>query len=129
VDRPGLYFDGVLVVDFPYGDMLTVLTAVDAAPDVYGDVIAGTPTESEWGPCAVAPRTSSDREDSRTPAVVTGLTIYGPARSFAATTQVVIPSGAYAGTWDVEGIPGVWSSPFTGWAPGVEVAVVRASGS
>ena len=116
-------------MDFPNGVRVTLRNGVLGDEDNYGDAPAGTPTNVSWGPCAIAPRSSTEREDSRTPAVVTGLTIYGPAASFTANSQVVIPSGPYAGTWDVEGIPGVWSSPFTGWAPGVEVAVTRASAS
>lgn len=114
-------------MDFPYG-LKVILRSNAESTDGYGDTVY-TPTDRSWGPCAIAPRASVEREDSRTPAVVTGLTIYGPAASFTANSQVVIPSGPYAGTWDVEGIPGVWSSPFTGWAPGVEVAVTRASAS
>lgn len=109
---------------FPHGVTLTVRDP-NVTPDKYGDG-TGSPTTESWGPCAIAPRTSIERADSRTPAVVVGLTVYGPPREFAATDQVVIPSGPYAGTWEVDGVPGDWSSPFTGWHPGVEVALKRA---
>lgn len=114
-------------MDFPYGTTLTLRNGATSAEDPYGDSTDTTPTDVTWGPCAIAPRTSTERADSRAPAVVTGLTIYGPEASFTSKSQVVIPSGPYSGTWDVDGIPGVWRSPFTGWAPGVEVAVKRAS--
>ena len=127
MDRAGLHFDGVLVVDFPFGTTVTLRTNT-ATVDKYGDG-AGTPapTNAAWGPCAIAPRTTAENADNNAPAVVTGLTIYGPTVTITAKSQVVIATGPYAGTWDVEGLPGVWVSPFTGWAPGVEVAVTRAS--
>jgi hypothetical protein len=112
-------------MDFPNG-VTVKLRNPSEVEDKYGDVTS-TPTERRWGPCAIAPRTASESTDARSPAVVTGLTIYGPTVTIAADAQVVIPSGPYAGTWDVEGIPGVWKSPFNSWAPGVEVAVKRAS--
>ncbi len=112
---------------FPYGLILTIRTGSTSAEDIYGDSTAATPDDTDWGPCALAPRASTERVDNRTPAVVTALTIYGPQPGPGSGALLVIPSGPYAGTWEIDGIPGVWSSPFTGWAPGVEVAVKRAS--
>jgi hypothetical protein len=124
VDWPGLYFDGVLAVDFPYGVMVTVLSSTETV-DKYGDTDAAAATSSLWGPCAVAPRTTAERVDSRSPAVITGLTVYGPRVTLKASDRLVINGDTY----EIDGIPGDWSSPFTGWQPGIEVAVVRASGS
>lgn len=115
-------------MSFAHGLTVSVLPNA-AAVDKYGDTDDAAPTPASWGPVAVAPRTSAERADSRSPAVVTGLTIYGPTRTFGAKDQITIATGQYAGTWQVEGIPGDWQSPFTGWAPGVEVAVTRASAS
>jgi hypothetical protein len=112
---------------FAHGVTLTIRTGVESEVDEYGDTTVTAPTDTTWGPCALAPRTSTERADNRTPAVVTALTIYGPQPGPTSGARVVIPSGTYAGTWEVEGIPGEWTSPFTGWAPGVEVAVKRAS--
>ncbi len=114
-------------MSFAYGLTLTIRTGSTSAEDIYGDSTTTSPTDTSWGPCALAPRASTERVDNRTPAVVTALTIYGPQPGPGSGALLVIPSGPYAGTWEVEGIPGVWSSPFTGWAPGVEVAVKRAS--
>lgn len=111
-------------MDYPHGVMVTVRNTVAVVDDL-GDSDDASPTTSEWGPCAVAPRTSTERADSRSPAVITGLTIYGPKRELKATDQLVIDGDVY----DIEGIPGDWTSPFTGWEPGIEVAVTRASAS
>jgi hypothetical protein len=102
--------------------MVTLLSA-NAEVDDLGDSDAAAPSSSLWGPCAIAPRTSAERVDSRSPAVITGLTVYGPLVAIKATDRLVINGDTY----EVEGVPGDWSSPFTGWQPGIEVAVVRAS--
>lgn len=112
-------------MDFPAGLMLTVKSTTTTT-DANGDATTNS-ADVAWGPCALAPRSSEERTNSRQPAVITALTIYGPQTALDSADLVVIPSGAYAGTWQVEGIPGVWESPFTGWAPGIEVAVKRAS--
>ena len=112
-------------MDFLYGETLTVRSIVTTA-DQYGDSTTAVTTAS-WGPCAVAPRSSSEQADPQAPAVVTGLSIYGPPRTLDADDEIVIGSGTYAGTWKVEGLPGDWKSPFTGWHPGMAVAVKRAS--
>lgn len=115
---------------FPHGVTLTIRTGSTSAPDRYGDSTATSPTDTAWGPCAVAPRSSTERADERSPAVITALTIYGPQPGPSSAALIVFPSGhTYEGEWLVDGIPGEWKSPFTGWAPGVEVAVRRASGA
>ena len=124
MDWPGHHFDGVLAVDFPYGVMVTI-KATNAAVDDLGDSDGAAPSSSLWGPCAIAPRTSAERVDSRSPAVITGLTVYGPRVTLKASDRLVINGDTY----EIDGVPGDWSSPFTGWQPGIEVAVVRASGS
>jgi hypothetical protein len=105
---------------------VAIVTGASSTEDQYGDVVDGTPVETPWGPCAVAPRTSTERADSRAPAVVTGLTVYGPPPpvELTAAAQLRIDGDLY----DIEGLPGDWRSPFTDWHPGVEVAVKRASG-
>lgn len=113
-------------MDFPFGETVTIVSG-PAAEDAYGDTDTSEESETTWGPCAIAPRTSSERTDNRAPAVVTGLTVYGPSPGPAVNDLVRIDSGPYVGTWSVEGIPGDWRSPFTGWNPGVEVALERAS--
>jgi hypothetical protein len=79
-------------------------------------------TESEWGPCAVAPRYATESSDSRVAPLIVGKVIYGPAVDLDADDTLVIDGE----TWQVDGLPGEWQSPFTGWAPGIEVNVVRA---
>lgn len=79
------------------------------------------PTEIEWGPCAVAPRSSVERVDPRSPAVLTGKTVYGPVVDMDADDQLVINGVVY----DIDGEPGEWINPMTGWVAGLEVAIKR----
>jgi hypothetical protein len=112
-------------MDFLYGETLTILSTVTTRDD-YGNESTDE-TEVSWGPCALAPRSSDERVDPHSPAVVTALTAYGPAADLDADDTVRIDAGFYAGIWQVEGIPGDWKSPFTGWHPGLEVALKRAT--
>jgi hypothetical protein len=108
-------------MDFPHGVMVT-LRSVTTTPDDLGNTTEET-VETQWGPCAVAPRASAESTDPRSPAVIVGLTVYGPPVDIDADDLLVIDGEAY----QVDGLPGVWRSPFTGWEPGIEVAVKRAS--
>lgn len=104
-----------------------VLRSVTTTRDQYGDeTTVSTDTPLEWA--LIAPRTSTEREDPRAPAVVTAATLYGPFGSdLNADDRVVISghSATFDGEWLIEGLPGQWS--LGGWAPGFEVALVRAS--
>jgi hypothetical protein len=81
--------------------------------------------------CVFAPSVSTgasvsteavDRRDT----VITGLTLFAPPDAdIQATDRIVRPDGTL---WEVEGMPGPWVTPFTGWAPGLQVAVKRVTG-
>lgn len=75
----------------------------------------------------IAPRTSSERTDPRSPAVVTAATLYGPFGVAIDADDLVVIAGhsaTFDGEWQVEGMPGQWS--LNGWTPGFEVALTRA---
>lgn len=78
----------------------------------------------EWA--LVAPRSSSERSDSRVPGVVVAASVYGPfGVDVGAEDLIVIAdhSPTFDGEWQVDGLPGQWS--IGGWRPGFEVAVKR----
>ena len=108
-------------MDFAHGVMVTIRSTVTTT-DQYGDATVVV-TDVPWGPCAVAPRSSSESADPSAPAVIVGATVYGPTVALNSDDTLVIDGVVY----EVDGIPGVWESPFTGWAPGMEVAVKRAA--
>lgn len=108
-------------MNFAHGVMVTLVSTTTTTDDL-GDSTTTT-TETQWGPCAVAPRYANESTDPRVPPVIVGKTVYGPAVAIDSDDTLVIDGVA----WQVDGLPGEWVSPFTGWAPGIEVPVKRAS--
>lgn len=98
-------------------DYITItLQSVTTTTDAYGDVTETT-TSTDIDNCLFAPRSSTERTDPSTPAVIDGGAVYLPYGSpaIASTDRLVINGD----TWTVEGMPGVWGTA------GVEVAVKR----
>ena len=115
-------------MNFPHGAMLTLVSTTTTTDD-YGDTTSVTVTY-EWGPCAIAPRYATESVDPRVPPVIVGKVVYGPPLdvdpadlTINSDDLLVLPDGEY----QVDGLGGDWQSPFTGWHPGLEVPVKRAS--
>lgn len=106
---------------FAHGKTITLRSTLTTTDDLGNTSTVAT--ESCWGPCAVAPRYATESTDSRSPAVIVGLTIYGPPACINSDDTLVIDGVEY----QIDGLPGEWTNPFTGWAPGIEVPVKRAS--
>lgn len=109
-------------MDFPHGVMVTLVSTVTTDDGLGNETIVTT--ETQWGPCAVAPRYSIETTDARTAPVIVGKTVYGPTVAIDSDDTLVIDGVTY----QVDGLPGEWSSPFTGWDPGMEVPIKRAAG-
>lgn len=107
-------------MDFPHGETVTVRSTT-TTDDGLGNTTT-TVVESSWGPCAVAPRYATESSDPRAPQVIVGKIVYGPPRTLDSDDTLVIDGVTY----QVDGLPGEWVNPFTGWAPGIEVPVKRA---
>lgn len=91
-----------------------------------GDETRAT-TTSAWEWALIAPRSSSERVDPRTPAVIDAATLYGPHGLTIGHDDTFTVSGhspAMDGLWHVDGHAGSWS--LGDWRPGLEVAVKRA---
>jgi hypothetical protein len=108
-------------VDFSHGVMVTI-TSVTTTDDGLGNT-SETTTETSWGPCAIAPRYATESTDPRVPPVIVGKTVYGPRVALDSDDRLVIDGVTY----QVDGLPGEWRNPFTGWDAGIEVPVKRAS--
>lgn len=92
--------------------------------DQYGDP-TGTPDDETLDGCMVAPRTSTDVDGRGRQGVVVGLTLYAPyGTDIVATDQLTVDGEPY----EIDGEPGPWKSPFSGWEAGIEVALTRAEG-
>lgn len=88
------------------------------------------------------PRTSAEGagiagvgSDLRTARLTTGLTMVAPVGSgITARHRVILPAGGPGEPWvdgpeyRVEGAPGSWRSPLTGWEPGVQIELERVEG-
>ena len=101
------------------------VVSVTSTDDGLGNTTTSTvETVLEWA--LVAPRSSDERVDPRSPAVVTAASVYGPfGTDLDADDLIVIAdhSATFDGEWQVDGLPGQWS--LGGWRPGFEVAIKR----
>lgn len=103
---------------------VTVTVTRPGGTDRNGDPLP-TATHDIEG-CGWAPRTSSESND-RGNAVIVGLTLFAPyGADITASDSLLLPDDDTP--WYVEGEPGNWRSPFTGWQPGLEVALTRQKG-
>lgn len=110
---------------YPAGKTITILRGAPGGFDAYGDPVASTVARIDVPGCAIVPRYSSEPTERGRNGVIIGLSAYVPASAgITHTDRVEIDGVAYL----VEGEPALWSSPFTGWTPGVEVALKRAVG-
>ena len=109
---------------FAKGETVTVLPGPTTF-DAYGDPVASLRTGGDITGCAVAPRYSTEPTTRGRQGVIVGMSIYAPAGSDILSTDLLTVRGD---TYMVEGEPAEWVSPYTGWAPGLEVAIKRAVG-
>ncbi len=109
-------------------ETVTILRATPGGVDPYGDPIAGGIVEVDVPGCAVAPRMSHEQfavQARGRQGVIVGLTLYCPPRTDLRSDDQVRVRGE---TYDTEGEPGDWRSPYTGVERGLEVALRRAEG-
>jgi len=102
---------------------VTLLSRVRSGTDTYGNDV-WTTTETVVDGCIVWPRTSSELVQGQD-MVIVGLTLLAPAGTTIQPTDQVKVAGV---TYEVDGQPGDWTSPFTSWDAGVQVALTRVTG-
>lgn len=99
--------------------------------DPYGDPVPGTETLDDIPPPSgysqpfTAPRSSTDLSAPGRAGVIVGLTLYFECGYDLKHDDDVLVDGV---RYRVEGEPGDWSHPKTGWQAGAEVALVRVAG-
>lgn len=110
-----------LTVDFAHGETVTRLRAAAAADRFSGQATAldwTTPDELPIEGCAFDPGTSSEPLEQARDAVLTKPTVYAPADADVLATDRLVVRGR---TWQVDGDPADYRSPFDGWTPGLVV--------
>lgn len=109
---------------FTFGETVTVLPGPPTT-DQYGDPIPSERIGGDIANCGVAPRYSTEPTERGRQGVIVGLTVYAPTGSdILSTDSLRVRELDYV----VDGEPAAWVNPFTGWAPGIEVAIRRAVG-
>lgn len=102
------------------GPITVTLVSTTQTTDDLGNVTE-TSTSTTYDKVRFAPRSSSERTDSRSPAVITGATVYRRGEFPAKAADRIVISAQNPlidGTWQVEGDSGYWGA-------GVEVAIKR----
>lgn len=104
---------------------VTVVSTTTTTDDYGNSTTTTSEATLEWA--LIAPRSSDERTDPHSPAVITGAALYAPFETVIDSDDTVVVadhSPAMNGTWQVEGDPGAWS--LNDWRPGVEIALRRA---
>lgn len=104
---------------FPNGVMVTV-ESTSTTTDELGNSTTATVLQA-WGPCAVGPRYAQESADPNVAPTVVGKVVYGPLRTLDQDDVIVICGERF----QVDGLPGEWVNPFSGWGAGMEVPIKR----
>lgn len=124
---------------FNHGSIVTVLRDVLGGLDQWNDPVVASTSRTDIAGCAVVPRYSSEPVAVGRNGVIIGLTLYVPAGSnILFTDRIEINGGGTvagapvtpttAKIYAIEGEAADWVNPFTGWKPGMEIALKRAVG-
>jgi hypothetical protein len=113
---------------FPHGETITRLRGT-ATVDPYSTEPTGvswtTPASLEIEGCGFNPGQSAEPLQVGRNAVTTQPEVYAPAGSDVLSGDRVVVRGK---TYDVDGEPAGWRSPFTGWEPGLVIALKLTEG-
>lgn len=108
------------------GETVTVVRrGAQTGEDRYGKPIYGPDQEIPVAGCMVAPRSSAEPDEVGRGAVITGVTVYLPPGADVRPQDRLRIRGEL---FQVDGDAGDWSSGYTAWRPGVEVAAERVEG-
>lgn len=113
---------------FAFGETVTRLRGAPAT-DPYSGQATGidwdTADELDIDGCGFNPGQSSEPLQEARNAVLTQPEVYAPVGSDVLAGDRVVVRGK---TYDVDGDPADWRSPFTGWQPGMVIALKRVEG-
>ena len=121
-----------VVGNLPYGETIVRLRAVLVADPYSGedtkpawDDEAQPPAELDIPGCAIDPGGSTEPSEVGRESVVTKPTVYAPFGADVLPGDRVVVRGR---TWQVDGDPAEWRSPFTGWEPGTVIKLMAVEG-
>lgn len=113
---------------FPAGETVTRLRATQTVNRFSGNADTpdwSNPDELEIEGCAFNPGTSTEPLETGRAAVLTQPEVYAPADSDVLEGDRLVVRGI---TYEVEGHPADYRSPFTGWRPGLVVRLKAKEG-
>jgi len=110
---------------FAASETVSLLRRAVTGTDADGADVYGTTTVTVTG-CVSYPRTSVEALTGVRDTVIVGRTLIAPYGTVVTPVdRVTLADGL---TYEVDGVAGYWSSPFTGYQAGVEVALKRVTG-
>lgn len=113
---------------FPHGETITRLRGT-AETDPYSNEATGidwsTPSSLTIPGCGFNPGQSAEPLQAGRNAITTQPEVYAPAGSDVLAGDRITVRGK---TYEVDGEPGVWKNPFSGWEPGMVVALKLTTG-
>jgi hypothetical protein len=109
-------------VIFPRGETVVRIRLTPGGRDPFGDPIGDVETRTDITGCGIAPRQAGEQIGQGRIAATSGVTVYVPPGADVLPSDRIEVRGA---VYEVEGEPGDWRSPFTGWEPGMEIHLTR----
>jgi hypothetical protein len=106
----------------PFPITVTLVRRTKGAPDAAGNDTFTTSASTVKA--LFAPGTSVEQIQGQD-TVTTSPIVYLEASTDPRAIDAVVIAGT---TYEVDGVPNVWTSPWTGWTPGVEVRLRTVSG-
>jgi len=114
----------MVLVETPGNGVIVRVRREQTGVDDYGDPVFGPETRVTLEGAFTAPRQSTDLNSGRT-GVIIGLTLFAAHEyDLEHLDEIEVDGVVYA----IDGDPGRWLHPWTGWAAGIECALVRAEG-
>jgi hypothetical protein len=102
---------------------VTLLARTVSGTDADGNDVYSTASSTLTG-CILWPRMSTETVQGQDQVIAGLMLLVPPGVTVKATDRVQVGADVY----EVDGQAGSWVSPFTGWAPGNEVALVKVTG-
>lgn len=117
-----------LLMLFAYGETVTRQRATPATDPYSGEATGRdwtSPDELDIDGCGFNPGTSSEPVQDARNAVITRPEVYAPSDADVLAGDRLVVRGL---TYEVDGNPGDYRSPFTGWRPGLVIALKGVEG-